>query len=81
MHIVICLSGTKGIGKKEFAKEFAKGILCVNEENKLCDSCKSCIEFINSNNPDYYEIGLQEDENSIKIEAIRSMQKRITNSI
>ena len=69
--------GTKGIGKKEFAKEFAKGILCVNEKNKLCDSCKSCIEFVNNNNPDYYEINLLEDENSIKIEAIRQMQKRV----
>ena len=70
--------GTKGIGKKEFAKEFAKGILCMNSEgNKPCGKCKSCIEFVNSNNPDYYEIGLLEDENSIKIETIRQMQKRV----
>ena len=69
--------GTKGIGKKEFAKEFARGILCENKEQKPCVQCKSCIEFINTNNPDYYEIGLQEDENSIKIEAIRNMQKRV----
>ena len=69
--------GTKGIGKKQFAKEFAKGILCINEDNKLCNNCKSCIEFVNNNNPDYYEVNLQEDENSIKIEAIRQMQKRV----
>lgn len=69
--------GTKGIGKKEFAKEFAKGILCTKEQDKLCGNCKSCIEFVNSNNPDYYEIGLAEEENSIKIETIRQMQKRI----
>ena len=69
--------GTKGVGKKIFAKEFAKGILCINEENKLCSNCKSCLEFVNNNNPDYYEIGLQDDENSIKIETIRQMQKRI----
>lgn len=70
--------GTKGIGKKEFAKEFAKGILCMNsQEAKSCGLCKSCIEFVNSNNPDYYEIGLLEDENSIKIETIRQMQKRV----
>lgn len=69
--------GTKGIGKKEFAKEFARGILCENKDQKPCEQCKSCIEFINTNNPDYYEIGLQEDENSIKIEAIRNMQKRV----
>ena len=69
--------GTKGIGKKEFAKEFAKGILCQSNENKPCGNCKSCIEFVNNNNPDYYEIGLQEDENSIKIDTIRQMQKRV----
>jgi len=69
--------GTKGIGKKEFAKEFARGILCIDEQNKLCGRCKSCIEFVNSNNPDYYEIGLEEEETSIKIEAIRQMQKRV----
>ena len=69
--------GTKGIGKKEFAKEFAKGILCKKQEDRPCDDCKSCVEFINSNNPDYYEINLQENENSIKIETIRQMQKRV----
>ena len=69
--------GEKGIGKKLFAEEFARGILCNNEVKKPCESCKSCIEFVNSNNPDYYEIGLEEEENSIKIETIRNMQKRI----
>ncbi len=65
--------GTKGIGKKEFAKEFAKAILCLSEE-KPCTNCKSCIEFDNNNNPEYYEITLGE-ENSIKIDQIRQMQK------
>lgn len=67
--------GTKGIGKSEFAKEFAKGILCTNEE-KPCLKCKSCMEFNNNNNPDFYYIGLGE-ENSIKIDVIRQMQKKV----
>lgn len=67
--------GDKGIGKYQFAKEFAKGILCLNEE-KPCGNCKSCIEFNNNNNPDYKYIGL-EDESSIKIEAIRKMQEKV----
>lgn len=67
--------GDKGIGKYQFAKEFAKGILCLNEE-KPCGSCKSCIEFNNNNNPDYKYIGL-EDESSIKIEAIRKIQEKV----
>ena len=69
--------GTKGIGKKLFAKEFAKGILCTSDEIKPCGSCKSCLEFKNNNNPDYYEINLKEDENSIKIDDIRQMQKKV----
>lgn len=69
--------GPSGIGKKEFAKEFAKGILCLSENNKPCNECKSCISFTDSNNPDYYEINLAEDENSIKIDTIRELQKKI----
>lgn len=68
--------GTKGVGKKLFAKEFAKGILC-NNKQKPCENCKSCIEFLNSNNPDYYEINLENNENSIKIDTIRQMQKKV----
>ena len=69
--------GTKGIGKKRFAKEFAKGILCNSQEQRPCENCKSCLEFVNSNNPDYYEIGLEDEENSIKIDTIRQMQKKV----
>lgn len=69
--------GTKGIGKEKFAKEFAKGILCLNDTNKPCESCKSCVSFSDNNNPDFYEIGLADDENSIKIDTIRDMQKKI----
>ena len=67
--------GISGIGKKEFAKEFAKGILCTNTD-KFCNYCKSCLEFENNNHPDFYYIGL-EDESSIKIETIRNMQKKV----
>lgn len=65
--------GTEGIGKKEFAKEFAKAILC--QEEITCNRCKSCIEFENDNNPDFYYVGLE--ENSIKIDTIRKMQQKV----
>ena len=44
--------GTEGIGKMLIAKEFAKMILCT-DENKYCGKCKSCIEFDTNNNPDF----------------------------
>lgn len=66
--------GQEGIGKSLFAKEFAKALLCLEEE-KPCNKCKACIEFETSNNPDYNEITTQ--ENSIKIEQIRLMQSKV----
>lgn len=68
--------GTEGIGKKKFAKEFAKAILCT-ESDRPCGRCKSCIEFESKNNPDFYYIGLEEEEKSIKIEVVRQMQKKL----
>lgn len=66
--------GIQGIGKKMLAIEFAKMLLCLNE-NKPCNECKSCIEFDTNNNPDFSYI--EPDGNSIKIEQIRNLQKKI----
>lgn len=67
--------GTEGIGKKLFAIEFSKMILCESDENQPCNNCKSCIEFSSSNNPDFSII--EPDNGSIKIEQIRSLQRKI----
>ena len=67
--------GTEGIGKKIFAKEFSKMILCNSKDEKPCNKCKSCIEIDSNNNPDFFVI--EPDGGSIKIEQIRQMQKSI----
>jgi DNA polymerase-3 subunit delta' len=66
--------GTEGIGKKLFATEFAKMILCEGDK-KPCKICKSCVEFDSNNNPDFFVI--EPDGNSLKIDQIRDMQKNI----
>ena len=66
--------GKESIGKLLFAKEFAKGILCTSEEN-LCNKCKSCIEFDTNNNPDFSIT--EPDGNSIKIDQIRELTKKV----
>lgn len=68
-------TGKNGIGKKIFAKEFAKMILCQGDNKKPCNKCKSCIEFDGNNNPDFNIIG--PDGNSIKIEQIRLLQTKV----
>ncbi len=67
--------GIEGIGKSLFAKQFAKMILCQNDV-KPCNSCKSCIEFENNNNPDF--VIISNDEKVIKIDQIRDMNRRIS---
>ena len=66
--------GIPGIGKKLIAYKYAKAILCL-EENQICDTCKSCMEFDTNNHPDFLYV--EPDGNSIKIEQIRELQKRI----
>ncbi len=65
--------GIQGIGKKEFAIELAKTLLCSN--NNKCNKCKSCLEFETNNHPDFFYI--QPDDKNIKIEQIRNIQKEI----
>lgn len=67
--------GTEGIGKQMMARDFAQIILCTNEMKKNCGQCKSCIEFISNNHPDF--LYLEPDGNSIKIEQIRYLQRKI----
>ena len=66
--------GRESIGKFLFAKEFAKTILCTSEE-KGCNKCKSCIQFNTNNNPDFSI--LEPEGNSIKIDQIRELTKKV----
>lgn len=68
--------GIDGIGKKLFAKEFAKAILCTSTNNKPCGVCKSCLEFEGTSNPDFMQIE-PEDGKTIKIDQIRYLQEKI----
>lgn len=69
-------SGSKSTKNFEYAKMFAKMILCFKQEGTSCDECTSCMMFDDDNHPDYYEINKDAGE-SIKIDEIRQMQDRI----
>lgn len=67
-------TGATGVGKKQFAIEFAKYNLCL-EDGNCEDKCDSCIKFNGNNNPDFSII--KPDGNTIKINQIREMQEDI----
>lgn len=66
--------GKKSIGKKLFAVEFAKSILCDSSVNgKYCDKCESCLTF--EHNSDFKIIAPEKD--AIKVDTIRKMTGEI----
>lgn len=70
-------SGTGKTKNYIYAKEFAKIILCLEEEKtSYCNNCRACLMFSDSNHPDYYEIDKEKTE-SVKIDEIREMQEKI----
>ncbi len=66
--------GTSGIGKLLIAKEFAKAILCIEENSDTC-TCKSCTCFNGKNHPDFYLIN--ENGDNIKIDTIRELTEKV----
>ena len=68
-------SGSGQTPNYEYAKKYAKMILCL-EENVGNYNCKSCLMFEDKNHPDFYELNKGPQE-SIKIDDIRLMQTKI----
>jgi DNA polymerase-3 subunit delta' len=63
--------GPPGIGKRRFALELARSLLCteVAEETlEPCGKCESCRMFAAGNHPDLEVIGLPEDKSTLPIE-------------
>ena len=69
--------GSKLTQKEEEAMRFTKNILCLSDDTRPCEECKSCVEIKNGNHPDFIKIRLEDDINSIKIEQIRKLQEDI----
>lgn len=68
-------TGIQGIGKRLFAREYAKSIMCI-DSGKCNEKCDSCVKFDSNSNTDFQEI--EPDGKSIKIEQIRKMQEHIS---
>lgn len=65
--------GPDGVGKKLFAMEFAKSLLCEAPPAPLtaCDRCPACVQVAAGTHPDFYTARRAEDENDLSIEVMR----------
>lgn len=80
-HAII-LNGQAGLGKFQFATEFAKFVLCADQSKlsvmQACDVCKPCNLVNKESNPDLTVITL-EDAKIIKLEQINTLITQTNN--
>jgi DNA polymerase-3 subunit delta' len=67
-------SGPEGIGKKMVAKIIAQELNCLDESNRPCENCSSCLKIQKEQHPDLHLI--QNKESQIKIEDIREILRQ-----
>ena len=67
--------GPSGIGKRRFAVELAKAILCESSTGVLaaCDRCPACLQAMAGTHPDLIQAERPDDKQDIPIELIREL--------
>lgn len=73
--------GPAGIGKRHFADELAKALLCENRpENRLeaCDRCSSCQLVDAGTHPDCFSAARPEDKANLPIEVVRELCRKLS---
>jgi DNA polymerase-3 subunit delta' len=68
-------TGPTGIGKRLFADELAKALLCEVRTGNLeaCDRCQSCILFDAGTHPDFIAVARPPDKNELPVEVMREL--------
>jgi DNA polymerase-3 subunit delta' len=69
-------TGPPGIGKRLFAEELAKALLCespASERLEACDHCAACAQMAAATHPDYFIAGRPEESLELPISVIREL--------
>jgi len=71
----ILLSGAEGLGKHQFAEQFAESMLCHNNgvNGEACGECRGCLLVKAGSHPDIKRIEPEEAGKAIKIDQIRAL--------
>ena len=71
----LLLTGLTGLGKLDFAIEFANSLFCEqpDEEGHSCGHCKTCLLLQAGTHPDFYVITPEEKSKVIKIDQVRAL--------
>ena len=65
--------GPSGVGKRLFATEFAKALLCDRPPATLaaCDACPSCAQVAAETHPDFFTVRTPEDKHELPVGEVR----------
>jgi len=69
----LLFTGPVGTGKAEFAREYAKKLLCQQDLPEACGHCHSCEVFKAETHPDYINIAPAEEGKLIGVDIIRDL--------
>src|SRR3954469_22594420 len=66
-------TGPSGVGKRLFAEELAKALLCEGRSGPdaplaACDACPGCLLIAAGTHPDFFLVGRPADSNELPIE-------------
>jgi DNA polymerase-3 subunit delta' len=68
--------GPAGVGKRLFAGELAKALLCENPPSdrlEACDRCAGCVQVEAGTHPDFFAVGRPEEAPAMPIDVIRDL--------
>lgn len=76
----LLLTGQSGLGKRDFAIDLAKSMLCnqPGDDGEACGQCRSCMQFEAGSHPDYYLLEPEESGKQIKIDQVRELIQAFT---
>jgi len=71
--------GPDGVGKRRFALELAKSLLCEAPPSPLtaCGRCPACQQVAAGTHPDFFTVRREEDDNELSIDSMREFCYRL----
>lgn len=70
-------TGPDGVGKRTLAAQLAQVLLCAEEIDTFCGSCRACREVASERHPDLHVVQSEQGETTLRVEQIRELQRAI----
>ncbi len=79
-HALLC-EGRKGLGKADYASGVCHYLFCQQPlPSQPCGACKGCLLFEQGAHPDFYRLSLEQKSTGIKIDQIRVLSEKLSQS-